>query len=144
MSERAGPQQTRSEVLVRTVIADDDPLGLKAIALMLALETRFDLVGSAVNGVQAVRQASQLRPELVLLDHRRPGLDGIQATRCIKGFEHPPRVVLVASENTPDCRARAKAAGADGFVEKRGDLRRQLHRVLEELFGPRPEHSKPL
>ena len=128
--------------LVRTVIADDDPFGLKAFALVLALEARFVLVGSAVNGVQAVRQASQLRPELVVLDHRRPGLDGIQATRCIKGFEHPPRVVLVTSDATPDCRARAKAAGADAFVDKGGDLQGQLHRVLQELFGARLEDSK--
>ena len=142
--EAVGQEEVRTPGLVRTLIADDDPFGLKTLALMLALEARFDLVGTASDGRQAVRKAFELRPELVLLDHRMPGLDGIQAIRCIKGLKHPPLVVLVTSDNTPDCRARAKAAGADGFVDKGGDLQGQLHGTFHELLGAWLEQSKPL
>ena len=142
--QAVGQEEVRTPALVRTLIADDAPFGLKTLALMLALDGRFDLVGTASDGRQAIRKAFELRPELVLLDYRMPGLDGIQATRCIKGFNHPPLVLLVTSDNTPDCRARAKAAGADGFVDKGGDLQRQLHGTLQKLLGARLEQSRRL
>ena len=129
---------------IRTLVADDSPFMLKVLAETLEAVAGSDLVGTASDGRQAVRKAFELRPELVLLDHRMPGLDGIQATRCIKGFKHPPLVVLVTSGNTPDCRARAKAAGADGFVDKGGDLQGQLHGTFHELLGARLERSRPL
>lgn len=142
-AEAAGQGRARPSGLVRTVIAGHDPVGLKALALILALEARFDLVGTASDGHQALRRVFELRPDLVLLDADMPVLDGIQAIRCMKLFRNPPLAVLVSSDNTPACRARAKAAGIDGFVDKGGDLQAQLHKVLQELLGARLEQSKP-
>ena len=142
--QAAGQEEARTPRLVRTLIADDDTLGLKTLALMLELEARFDLVGTASDGRQALRKAFELRPELVLLDHRMAGLDLIQTIRCMKALKHPPMVVLITSDNTSDSRARAKAAGADGFVDKGGDLQRQLHGKFHELLGARLEPSIPL
>jgi len=62
-------------------------------------------------------------------------MDGIEATRFIKQFKNPPLVIIVTSNNTPECKALAKAAGADGFVDKGGDLHGQLHRVFQDLLG---------
>jgi CheY-like chemotaxis protein len=141
-TETAGQEKARPAGLVRTVIADDNAFGLKTLALTLALEGRFDLVGTATDGRQAIRLAFELRPELVLMDHRMPDTDGLEATRQIKLLKNPPLVVIVTSDNAPDGRARARAVGADGFVDKGGDLQSQLRKVFEELLGPRREQSR--
>jgi CheY-like chemotaxis protein len=72
-----------------------------------------------------------------------PGVDGIEATRFIKQFQNAPLVIMVTSDHSSDCRARAKAAGADGFVDKGGDLRNQLHNLFHDLFRSPREPPKP-
>ena len=119
---------------VRTLIADDSPLMLKTIAQILALEGNFTLVGTATDGCQAVRQALTMEPELVLMDSRMPHLNGLEATRLIKQSENPPLIIIVTSDDTPSGEALAKAAGADGFVKKGGNLRNQLRSLFQKLF----------
>ena len=119
---------------VRTLIADDSPLMLKTIAQFLALEGNFTLVGTATDGYQAVRQALTMEPELVLMDDRMPHVNGLEAIRHIKQSESPPVIILVTADDTPSSEALAKAAGADGFVKKRGNLHDQLRSVFQELF----------
>src|SRR5437016_14010474 len=119
---------------VRTLIADDSPLMLKTLAQILALEGNFSLVGTATDGCQAIRQALTMEPELVLMDYRMPHLNGLEATRRIKQSENPPLIVIVTSDDTPSAEALAKAAGADGFVRKGGNVREQLRAVFQELF----------
>src|SRR6266700_6858119 len=75
---------------VRTLIADDSPFMLKALAQILALEGNFALIGTATDGCQAVRQALTMEPELVLMDYRMPHLNGLEATRRIKQSEKSP------------------------------------------------------
>jgi CheY-like chemotaxis protein len=123
---------------VRTLIADDSPFGLKALAQVLSLEGNFIVVGSATDGCQAVRLTLSLKPDLVLLDYRMCHLDGIEATRHIKQFKNPPKVILVTSDNSADCKAQAAAAGADGFVDKGGDLCGQLQMLLRSFFRSSP------
>ncbi len=120
---------------VRALIADDSTSGLKALARILTLDANILLVGTATDGCQAVRQTSILQPELVLMDYHMPHMDGIEATRFIKQFKNPPFVIFVTANNTPECQALAKAAGADGFVDKGGDLHGQLRMVFQELLG---------
>ncbi|MGO8674833.1 MAG: response regulator transcription factor [Limisphaerales bacterium] len=126
---------------VRTLIADDSPFALKALAQILELEGRFTLVGTATDGCQAIRRAFFLKPELVLMDYLMPHVNGIEATRQIKQFENPPLVIIVTSDDPSRCRPLATAAGADGFVDKSADLHAQLHLVLQELFKLPPETS---
>src|SRR6267378_5740761 len=120
--------------VVRTLIADDSPLMLKTLAQILALEGNFTLVGTATDGCQAVRQALTMEPELVLMDYRMPHLNGLGATRLIRQSENPPLIIIVTSDDTPSGEALAKAAGADGFVKKGGNLRNQLRSLLQKLF----------
>jgi two-component system invasion response regulator UvrY len=107
---------------------------LKILAKILALEGNFTLVGTVTDGQQAVRQALNMKPELVLMDYSMPHVNGIEATRSIKQFQNPPLVIIVTSNDTPECKAQAKAAGADGFVVKGGDLHEQLRLVFQDLF----------
>src|SRR5467141_4047223 len=119
---------------VRTLIADDSPFMLKALAQVLALEGNFTLIGTATDGCQAVRQVLTMEPELVLMDYRMPHLNGLEATRRIKQSENPPLIIIVTSDDTPSAEALAKAAGADGFVKKDGNLRNQLRSLFQKLF----------
>src|SRR5882724_7000122 len=119
---------------VRTLIADDSPFMLKTLAQILSIEGNFALVGTATDGCQAVRQVLTMEPELVLMDYRMPHLYGLEATRRIKQSENPPLIIIVTSDDTPSAEALAKAAGADGFVKKDGNLRNQLRSIFQDLF----------
>src|SRR6267378_4274594 len=124
---------------VRTLIADDSPFMLKIISQILALEGIFTLVASATDGSQALRHALTTEPDLILMDVHMPHLNGIEATRYIKQFRNPPLVIIVTSDDTPDSRALAKRAGADGFVTKSGDIHAQLKVIFRQLIGSRYE-----
>ena len=119
---------------VRTLIADDSPLMLRILAQVLASEGNFNLIGTVTDGRQAVRRTLNMKPDLVLMDYSLPHINGIEATRYIKQFQNPPLVIIVTSNDTPECKAQAKAAGADGFVVKGGGLHDRLRLVFQELF----------
>ena len=123
-----------SDTRVRTLMVDDSPFMLKILAQILEEAGNFDLVGTAIDGRQAVRYVSMLSPDLVLLDLHMPGLSGIQATRYIKNREHPPVVIIVSSDDSS--KATAELAGADAFVSKGGNLRHRMIGTLHNLFGP--------
>ena len=123
-----------SDTRVRTLVVDDSPFMLKILAQILKEAGKFDLIGTASNGCQALRYVSMLSPELVLMDVHMPRLNGIQATRYIKQREHSPIVILVTSDDSPVTKATAAEAGADGFVIKQGNLRHRLIGALQDLF----------
>jgi CheY-like chemotaxis protein len=127
-------EESRAIRNVRTLIADDSPVMLKILAKILALEGNFTLVGTVTDGQQAVRQTLNMKPDLVLMDYSMPHINGIEATRSIKQFQNPPLVIIVTSNDTPECKAQAKAAGADGFVVKGGHMDDQLRSVFQGLF----------
>lgn len=132
---------------VRTLIADDSPLVLKTLTQILKLEGYFALVGTATDGCQAIRLALTMQPELILMDYRMPHINGIEAAQNIKQFKDPPLIIMVTSDDTPRCKAMAKAAGVDGFVSKGGDLHAQLRAIFHALFNfearPFPCQSQP-
>ena len=121
---------------VRTLVVDDSPSMLKILAQILQELGDFDLVGTATNAYQALQYVSALSPKLVLMDAQMPGLNGIQATRFMKGSEHPPVVILITSHNNSATKSLAEQAGADGFVSKGGNFRRRVIGALQRLFGP--------
>ena len=123
---------------IRTVVVDDSPLILKTLSSFLELQHDFQLVGTAADGNHAVRRAMELQPDLVLLGLRLTGINGLEATRQIKARSRAPAVIMVTADDTPACRAAARAAGTDGFVGKQ-NLFKQLPAVIRKLF-PRTAH----
>ena len=132
---KTSDRDIRNSRAVRTLIADDSPWMLKTLSQILTLEGIFTLVASATDGSQAVRYASTIEPELILMDVHMPHLNGIEATRYIKQFKDPPVVIIVTSDDTPASRASAKGAGADAFVTKSDDIHAQLKTIFRKLFG---------
>lgn len=128
---------------VRTLLVNDCPKMLKALSQILTREG-FMVVGSATNGCQALRYASTLAPELVLMGLHLSRVNGTEVTKHLKRSLHPPLVFLVASDDSPTSRAMSDAAGADAFVSASSDLEAQLKSTLQQRFhSMHHEAAKP-
>jgi two-component system response regulator AlgR len=79
---------------VKVLIVDDEQLARDRLARMLADMDGYSVVGHAANGMQAVERCSELEPDIVLMDIRMPGMDGLEAARHIAGMDEPPAVVF--------------------------------------------------
>jgi DNA-binding NarL/FixJ family response regulator len=102
---------------VRVLLADDHPLFRNGIASLLATRD-YAVVGQAGTGAEAVRLAAELRPDLVLMDIRMPGLNGLAATRLIQASQPETRIViLTVSEDDADLFEAIKS-GAAGYLPK--------------------------
>jgi len=104
--------------VTRVLIVDDDPLVRSALTLMLGGQPDVEVVGEAADGRQGVEQAASLGPDVVLMDIRMPGLNGLEATRALHARPDPPRVIVLTTFDADEHVLGALAAGADGFLLK--------------------------
>jgi two-component system, LytTR family, response regulator AlgR len=79
---------------VKVLIVDDEQLARDRLARMLTDMNGFEVVGQAANGMQAIERCETTQPDVVLLDIRMPGMDGLEAARHMAGLEQPPAVVF--------------------------------------------------
>ncbi len=113
--------------MVRVLIVDDHDLFRTGLATLLGAQQDIDVVAQASGGVSGVRLAHELKPDVVLMDLRMPGLNGVEATRAIVEREPETRVVvLTVTSERCDIEA-TMAAGACGFLVKDAPL--------EEIIG---------
>jgi DNA-binding NarL/FixJ family response regulator len=116
---------------VRILIADDHRLFAESLARSLELDRRIEVVGLARNGIEAVRLAAELAPNVVLMDLRMPVLDGVEATRRIRDANPRTTVfVLTGSDSAADIEL-ARTAGAAGYLTKD----RTTDELTDALFG---------
>ncbi|MPZ28201.1 MAG: response regulator [Micromonosporaceae bacterium] len=104
--------------MISVLLVDDE--ALVRAGLRMILETADDLVvvGDAEDGHAAVEAVRRHRPDVVLMDIRMPGLDGLAATAALRAREHPPAVVVLTTFDSDDAVFRALEAGATGFLLK--------------------------
>ncbi len=103
---------------IRILIADDHRVVRQGLQLLLKIDPELDVVGEARDGAEAVRLASQLRPDVVLMDLVMPVMDGIAATRRLRA-ERPTAVILMLTgSSSPADVDAARLAGAAGYVTK--------------------------
>ncbi len=118
----------------RLLIADDHALVREGMRAMMEREADLEVIGEAENGREAIELCRELRPDLILMDVRMPEMDGIAATRAIKG-EHPATsVLIVTTHENPDHLLDAIRSGAAGYVLKeatKGQLLGAVRRVLQ-------------
>jgi DNA-binding NarL/FixJ family response regulator len=103
---------------VRVVLADDHALVRSALQMIIADTADVEVVGEAGTGAEAVRLAETLHPDVVVMDIRMPGVDGIEATRLITARTDGPRVVVLTTFDDDDYVYGALRAGASGFLVK--------------------------
>ncbi|WP_405435477.1 response regulator transcription factor [Streptomyces avidinii] len=104
--------------MIRVLIADDQPLVRRGLALILGPDPEFEVVGEAEDGARAVALAQQLRPDVVVMDIRMPVLDGVKATEELARTLPGTRVLALSTFDMDEYVVAALRAGAYGFLPK--------------------------
>jgi DNA-binding NarL/FixJ family response regulator len=102
----------------RRILIVDDHAGFRTSARRILEAHGFDVVGEAEDGMSGVSMASELRPEVVLLDLQLPDIDGFEVAAQLRDAGVAAAVVLTSSRDWSDVCKRQKAAGAVGFIPK--------------------------
>jgi DNA-binding NarL/FixJ family response regulator len=120
--------------VIRVLIADDQALVRGGFHSILAGQDDIEVVGEAQDGEQAVAAVERLRPDVVLMDIRMPGVDGIEATRRIAARGLATRVLVLTTFDIDDYVYDAMKAGASGFLLKTAPPR-QLAEAVRTVAG---------
>lgn len=109
-----------SERPLTVLVADDHPLFRRSISRMLRADPRFRVVAEAPDGVEALELIKLLRPDVALLDHRMPGLTGIEVCRRVREeiADLPTALMLLSAYEDGELVSEAVEAGAAGYVGK--------------------------
>lgn len=132
---------------VRLVLADDDELLRESLAYLIESQDDLHVVGQAANGQDAVDLARSLAVDVVVLDIRMPGIDGIEAVRLIKSRPSGPGVLMLTTFDQDEYVFDAFRHGADGFLLKRArpdDLYRAIRTVARGDALVDPEVTRAL
>ena len=105
---------------IRVLLVDDQPLLRTGFRMILSAEPDIAVVGEATEGASAIEQARKLNPDVVLMDIRMPGMDGIAATRALAGpgVENPVKVLILTTFGLDEYVVESLRAGASGFLLK--------------------------
>jgi DNA-binding NarL/FixJ family response regulator len=117
---------------IRVVVADDQEMVRSGFAALLDAQPDIVVVGTAADGDQAVRVCAEHEPDVVLMDVRMPGVDGIEATRRLAGG---PRVIILTTFDLDDYVYDALGAGASGFLLKDAGAERLFDAVRVVAAG---------
>jgi DNA-binding NarL/FixJ family response regulator len=132
---------------VRVLIADDHPVVRQGLQVLLSLQEDVEVVGEAADGDEAVGLAAALTPDVILLDLKLPGLDGLGVLADLRERGLPTRVLVLTSVTDPASVTLAMRAGAAGFLYKDVDpdaLVRALRLVRDGQVVLAPEASAAL
>ena len=127
---------------IRIVIADDHPIVRQGLAAVLEQEEDFKVVSQAANGLEAVAQARELRPDIILMDLQMPEMDGVEAIQKIKEEAPDIGIIILTTYDTDDYIFRGIEAGARGYLLKDsppGEVLNAIRAVYkgESLIQPR-------
>ena len=121
--------------MTRVLIADDQALIRGGFRVILESEPDLEVVGEAEDGEQAADLAKGLKPDVVLMDIRMPGVDGIAATKRLLTGERPPRVLILTTFDHDEYLYDAIRAGASGFLLKNVSPTHLVHAVRTVATG---------
>ncbi|MGW4470227.1 response regulator [Nonomuraea sp. NPDC004354] len=120
---------------IRLLLADDEPLLRMAFTMVLGTQDDMEVIGEAADGAEAVRLARRLRPDVVLMDVRMPGCDGVEATRRIAADRLPARVLILTTFDLDEYAFAGLRAGASGFLLKNARPEQLLAAIREVAAG---------
>ncbi len=128
---------------IRILLVDDDPLVRTGLRFLFdSVPDELTVVGEAGDGEESLRLARQQSPDVVLMDLRMPGMDGITATRHLRSLPNPPHVIALTTWDVDDAVVRALQAGANGFLLKTShpqDIKNAVFAVMagDAVLSPR-------
>ena len=103
---------------IRVLVVDDDALVRAALTMLLAGAADIKVVGEAADGREVEHAVAEHQPDVVLMDIRMPGMDGLAATEILRRRDRPPEVIVLTTFDADDHVLRALRAGASGFLLK--------------------------
>jgi YesN/AraC family two-component response regulator len=113
-------------------LADDSALIRERLPAMLAEITGVEVIGQAADGIDAVNSVRYLKPDIVILDIRMPGKNGMEVLQELKKFEPAPCVIMLTNYPYPQYRKKCLDMGADYFLDKSADFD-GLFTVMKQL-----------
>ncbi len=116
---------------IRVLVVDDHQLFTHALTTALGEDGRFEVVGAAATGREAVRLAKEAEADVVLMDMSMPVLDGPAATRRLVALPHAPRVIALSGHTDRLSQEAALESGAAAFVPKTGAFDELVERIIE-------------
>ena len=123
---------------IRVLLADDHSIMREGLESMLKDSEEFEVVGSARDGVEAVRAASELSPDVIVMDVMMPKKDGVEACREIMESAPDTRVVMLTASTEEDAVIEAVAAGATGYLQKLSGMDQLLSTLKLVAAGEMP------
>jgi DNA-binding NarL/FixJ family response regulator len=124
--------------MIRLLIVDDQRLVRAGLRMLCESTEDIDVVGEGANGAEAIRLTAEMSPDVILMDLRMPGLDGIEATRHILGSGSAPKVLVLTTFDDDDHLYPALAAGAAGFLVKDTEPAELLDAIRRVADGELP------
>ncbi|MEU9253243.1 response regulator transcription factor [Streptomyces sp. NPDC048270] len=103
---------------IRVLLVDDHQVVRRGLRTFLEVQADIDVVGEAADGEEGIARAEELRPDVILMDIKMPGTDGIEALRRLRELANPARVLIVTSFTEQRTVVPALRAGAAGYVYK--------------------------
>ena len=103
---------------IRVLLVDDDALVRAGLSMLLAGAADITIVGEATDGSEVAQAVARLQPDVVLMDIRMPGMDGLEATELLRAQPGAPEVIVLTTFEADDYVMRALRAGAGGFLLK--------------------------
>lgn len=107
-----------ADKIIRVLLVDDHQVVRRGLRTFLEIQDDIEVVGEAADGAEGVARSEELRPDVVLMDIKMPGTDGIEALRKLRELEIPAKVLIVTSFTEQRTVVPALRAGASGYVYK--------------------------
>lgn len=123
--------------MARVLIADDQTLFRAGLAGLLEGDPRVQIVGQAVDGLDVVKKAASMKPDVVLMDLKMPNLDGVEATRQILAENPEIKVLILTTFDTDSFVLQALRAGASGYVLKDSQADAVVSSIVAVVAGER-------
>ena len=123
--------------VARVLIADDQTLFRAGLARLLEGDARVKVIGQAVDGLDVVKKAASLKPDVILMDLKMPNIDGVEATRRIIAAQPDIKILILTTFETDTYVLQALRAGASGYVLKDSQVDAIVSSLLAVMSGER-------
>ena len=140
------PASSDPPTTITILIAEDHVVLAQALGTMLGFDDAFEVVGTVSSGDEAIEACVEYKPDVVLMDYKLVGLNGVEATKEILRLVPTAKVLILTMFDNQEIVAAAVAAGAAGFLPKNvdsGELKRAIHAVAQGKGFLHPDVTMP-
>jgi DNA-binding NarL/FixJ family response regulator len=121
---------------IRTLVVDDSPTVLLALRREVSFHNSLEIVGTAIDGLEAFAAARMLKPQLIVMDIEMPQMTGVESALMIREIQPDARIILTSGSTPTDIKAFCQASGVDAFIPK-PELPAELGPAIRRLCPPR-------